>query len=148
MPDDIVRPPGYVLLGETVQPGPDKMSSGVMRLPTIQARICTICEADENAVMIVLDHDHKTGRNRGLLCQQCNSWLGAYEANLRRTKQRGRRKFWIWLEQYRDIISEYLARPQGDFHSLHEILKHGGPGGAPKISESTRERMLQFRNAV
>jgi hypothetical protein len=37
---------------------------------------CAICENDEKD--LVIDHDHKTGKVRGLLCRQCNSGLGMF----------------------------------------------------------------------
>ena len=34
---------------------------------------CGICADDR---LVVIDHDHKTGRARGLLCPNCNSAIG------------------------------------------------------------------------
>ena len=45
--------------------------------------ICEICRKPETTKdktgrikEIALDHDHKTGKDRGYLCQRCNSMLG------------------------------------------------------------------------
>ena len=38
--------------------------------------ICAICLSDTN---LVIDHDHKTGKIRGLLCQNCNSAIGKFK---------------------------------------------------------------------
>lgn len=41
---------------------------------------CRICN---KAAALVIDHCHKTGKVRGLLCHHCNIGLGAYEDNER-----------------------------------------------------------------
>lgn len=39
---------------------------------------CAICEKQNlNGKRLCVDHDHKTGKVRGLLCNQCNGFLGA-----------------------------------------------------------------------
>ena len=38
-----------------------------------QRGVCAICERDRE---LVFDHDHKTGRVRGLLCRPCNVAIG------------------------------------------------------------------------
>ena len=42
-----------------------------------QGNKCAICGAEESALKVPLyiDHDHKTGKVRGLLCNKCNSGL-------------------------------------------------------------------------
>ena len=37
---------------------------------------CALCERE---VRLVIDHDHSTGRVRGLLCSQCNTMIGWLE---------------------------------------------------------------------
>jgi ssDNA-binding Zn-finger/Zn-ribbon topoisomerase 1 len=36
-------------------------------------KVCAICGSDRN---LVIDHDHKTGIIRGVLCHPCNTGLG------------------------------------------------------------------------
>ena len=45
------------------------------RLLTLQDNTCAICEAPPGARKLAVDHDHATGRIRGLLCFLCNYWL-------------------------------------------------------------------------
>jgi hypothetical protein len=37
---------------------------------------CAICTASPRVRRIVVDHDHRTGQIRGILCLQCNTALG------------------------------------------------------------------------
>lgn len=38
-----------------------------------QNRVCAVCS---RATELVVDHDHTTGRVRGLLCNSCNGYIG------------------------------------------------------------------------
>lgn len=38
---------------------------------------CAICQIEKSRLHI--DHDHKTGKVRGLLCQRCNISIGWFE---------------------------------------------------------------------
>lgn len=40
--------------------------------------LCFLCRRDTK---LHVDHDHKTGRNRRLLCRQCNTGLGSLQDN-------------------------------------------------------------------
>lgn len=45
---------------------------------------CAICNVSEEKLTIRLhiDHNHKTGKVRGLLCKKCNSAIGLFDDNL------------------------------------------------------------------
>ena len=57
-----------------------------------QGGVCSICGRPPKKVRLSLDHDHKTGRMRGLLCVPCNRALG-------------------FVENHWEGIHEYLQRP-------------------------------------
>jgi hypothetical protein len=47
------------------------------RLYALQGGTCAICKrATGKTRRLSVDHDHKTGKVRGLLCRPCNSMLG------------------------------------------------------------------------
>ena len=60
-----------------------------------QGGVCKICNNPETAKknkseelrMLVVDHDHNTGKVRGLLCARCNVQLGHYEKTKPRTQE-------------------------------------------------------------
>ena len=65
-----------------------KMSPGqYKRMLGFQCGVCAICGQQETntrngvAIRLAIDHCHKTGRNRSLLCARCNMLLGNLEDN-------------------------------------------------------------------
>jgi len=67
---------------------------------------CNICGI--NKERMVRDHNHRTGFIRGVLCEQCNSWLGVYEGNLNRVKKRGKKRYQLWVDTYQGEIEIHL----------------------------------------
>ena len=48
---------------------------------------CAICECKGNGKRLVVDHDHKTGKVRGLLCTSCNIGIGLLDDSAERILQ-------------------------------------------------------------
>ena len=42
---------------------------------------CAICKRTDHRRRLDIDHDHKTGKVRGLLCEKCNKMLGQARDN-------------------------------------------------------------------
>lgn len=63
---------------------------------------CKICECKLNSsryTKFAVDHDHKTGIIRGLLCVNCNTALGLFKESIHRMK-----KAIDYLTQFEDIV--------------------------------------------
>ncbi len=54
-----------------------------------QNGLCAICNGapDTRWKMLAIDHDHKNGKVRGLLCMTCNTMLGRLENRFEKTMQ-------------------------------------------------------------
>ena len=52
------------------------------RMSMDQNNVCRICSQPQTDYKLAVDHDHKTGEIRGLLCQNCNTGLGKFQDNI------------------------------------------------------------------
>jgi uncharacterized metal-binding protein len=55
----------------------------------VQAGCCKLCGISQTELKktLVIDHNHKTGRIRGLLCNPCNAALGLFKENAETLKK-------------------------------------------------------------
>lgn len=90
----------------TIENGRAEMPSSAVPKPNE----CQICGKGQSEVRLVCDHDHKTKMIRGILCEFCNSYLGNYEANIGRNRQRGSKEYLAWLVQFQEIVPQYRIR--------------------------------------
>jgi hypothetical protein len=49
------------------------------KMYTDQTGKCAICDVSFDGLKVCVDHDHKTGAVRGLLCVECNHGLGKFK---------------------------------------------------------------------
>jgi hypothetical protein len=66
--------------------------SDYMLLNEVQGGLCAICgrKPSGKRPVLCIDHCHKTGRIRGLLCMNCNSGLGYFHDNPERMQKAAR----------------------------------------------------------
>lgn len=85
-----------------------------------QAGVCAICGESEKLqhrsgtrYSLAVDHDHRTGKVRGLLCHRCNVAIGLFQENSLLL-----RKASLYLEGLRlKSYTEYNANGQEVFHA-------------------------------
>ncbi len=56
-------------------------STGYAALLDMQGGTCAICRQVYAAEKLCIDHDHATGKIRGILCNPCNTGLGFFKDN-------------------------------------------------------------------
>jgi len=61
----------------------------------LQKGCCAVCR-ENGGRRLSIDHDHRTGKFRGLLCTQCNSALGLFREDTNRLQEAIR-----YLEHFR-----------------------------------------------
>jgi hypothetical protein len=74
-------------------------------LITKQKNLCALCSSPPTeGKRLAIDHDHKTGRVRGLLCTSCNIALGHVEA-------RSKRGLFMYLMKILDYVKDPVMQP-------------------------------------
>ena len=77
---------------------------------------CTICGEEDN---LVVDHDHKTNKIRGLLCNKCNKGLGLFKDD----------------PDLLEFARIYVLASNGDQEAARYVKEHSGAdlyGGIPQ----------------
>ena len=74
---------------------------------------CAICERKPGKRALCVDHEHKTGRLRGLLCSRCNQALGKLNDN-HKTLQNA--------EAYLAVIEEPFTIPTDAVAALADLV--------------------------
>lgn len=65
------------------------------RRVSLQGGLCIVCQKKRT---LVVDHDHTSGKMRGLLCDLCNKGLGQFGEDVERMN-----RAIVYLEKWRDI---------------------------------------------
>lgn len=80
-----------------------------------QGRVCAVCNSDNvgrsisgKDVKWPVDHDHKTGKVRGILCHNCNMALGNVKESIDTLKQ-----LISYLEKHNNNIQDYQPGQNG-----------------------------------
>lgn len=83
-----------------------------------QENKCWLCDIDLSKVTPCLDHDHETGRIRGVLCQNCNGIEGKISNLARRAKrEKTRYDFVNRVLRYWNFFS---ACQRSEIHPTHK----------------------------
>lgn len=78
---------------------------------------CSLC--GDPADNPCLDHDHKTGHIRDVLCRGCNAMLGHLENNRPRHKLTNDTKFARFLSNVAGYLMRHRAYPRSLLHPTH-----------------------------
>ncbi len=90
----------------------------VARALKAQDYSCAICRYWFTEDSWEMDHCHRTGKFRGLLCRICNGALGAFRDNLTEMAN-----FFMRF----DVVVAYLKPPDGK--GAHSVMLHTSPPG-------------------
>jgi len=83
-----------------------------------QAGLCWLCAVPLESVMACLDHDHGSGRIRGVLCQNCNGIEGKIY-NLARRAKRGS-SVPLFIAKVLDYWEHFSLKPRTELHPTHK----------------------------
>jgi hypothetical protein len=79
---------------------------------------CWLCEIDLKTVVPCLDHDHETGRIRGVLCQNCNGIEGKIKNLARRAKRE--KTNYDFVNKILSYWNHFSALQRPELHPTHK----------------------------
>jgi hypothetical protein len=82
-----------------------------------QGHQCSVCKISLHGQKMCLDHDHKTGRIRSVLCLNCNGLEGKILNLCRRGKRNGTEK--QFLKSILGYWEFHSLLPRDEIHPLH-----------------------------
>lgn len=83
-----------------------------------QENKCWLCDIDLSTVMACLDHDHETGRLRGVLCQNCNGIEGKIKNLARRAKRE--KTCFDFVAKVLSYWNHFSALQRDEIHPSHK----------------------------
>jgi Recombination endonuclease VII len=98
------------------------------RLLAEQGGVCAICGATPKTRRLHIDHDHKTGRVRGLLCHRCNGNLPTW------VTPAWLREAYMYLNQLREFATIDPKLPEA-YPAMVTVQREAARG----VPESPRE---------
>lgn len=78
---------------------------------------CWLCNIDLKTVVPCLDHDHETGRIRGVLCQNCNGIEGKIKNLARRAKRE--KTSYDFVAKVLSYWNHFSALQRQEIHPTH-----------------------------
>jgi len=129
-----------------------------------QKGLCLMCKRVVEKGTAVLDHDHATGRLRGVLHRGCNAMLGHLENNRPRHILTDEAKFREWLANAADYIyGDYENNPLHNTHKTEQertaaayerarkkLMKDRIAEASPEMAAAikAKEKLLRQRRAL
>lgn len=97
---------------------------------------CDICQINLAGRVMNLDHEHKTGKLRSVLCRECNTLLGKVENFL---NTYGHPRGQMFLSRAWDYIQHYKKHPRDIYHPSYRTPEE------KRLAKNARARAKRAR---